>query len=288
MSRLPRYRFEGGTALVTGAANGIGAALAAGLAARGSQLELVDRDEEGLASVAGALRAGHPRLVVRTRTADLRDRAGTAETLERVIFENARLTLVVNNAGVALAGSFEQQSLEDVDWLLDVNLRATIAVTHQLLPALLAAPGSHLVNLSSIFGIVAPPGQVAYATSKFAVRGFSEALRAELEGRVGVTCVHPGGIATNIARDARRGAGVDPTRSALEARAFAGLLSIPPARAATVILRGVERRAPRVLVGATATLPDLVARLAPVRHNVLLAHVTRRAQRGAAGGRSIR
>lgn len=277
MSRLPRYRFEGGTALVTGAASGIGAALAPGLAARGSHLELVDRDEEGLAAVADALRSAHPGIDVMARTVDLRDRAATAETLERVVAENARLTLVVNNAGVALAGRFEEQSLEDVDWLLDVNLRATVAVTHQLLPALLAAPGSHLVNLSSVFGLVAPPGQVAYATSKFAVRGFSDALGAELDGRVGVTCVHPGGIATAIARSARTGAGTDPARAAREAAAFERFLSIPPQQAAAAILRGVERRSTRVLIGATATLPDLAARLAPAGHRTLLTRLARRA-----------
>ncbi len=287
MSRLPRYRFEGGTALVTGAASGIGAALAAGLAARGSHLELLDRDEEGLAAVADTLRSVHPGVRVVARAVDLRDRAATAETLQPLLAGSPRPSLVVNNAGVALAGRFEEQSLEDVDWLLDVNLRATVAVAHHLLPALLAAPGSHLVNLSSVFGLVAPPGQVAYATSKFAVRGFSDALGAELAGRVGLTCVHPGGVATAIARGARIGAGTDPAAAAREAASFERFLSIPPERAAAAILRGVERRSARVLVGAAATLPDLAARLAPTGHRALLERLTRHAG-GVTGERSSR
>ncbi len=279
MTRLQRYRFEGGSAVLTGAASGIGAALAAGLAARGSHLELLDRDAGGLDAVVGALSAAHPGLEVRGHVVDLRDRVGTADVLEHVVAGSPRPTLVVNNAGVALSGRLEEQTLEDVDWLLDVNLRATIAVTHQLLPVLLASPGSHLVNVSSVFGLVAPAGQVAYATSKFAVRGFSEALRGELAGRVGVTSVHPGGIATNIARDARTGAGVDAERAARGAAVFQRSLTIPADVAATAILRGVERRASRVLVGVSATLPDIAARVAPTRYHALLGLLTRRARR---------
>lgn len=276
-----RYRFDGGTAVVTGAASGIGAALAAGLAQRGSHLALVDRDGDALAGVVAALGRAHPQVHVRPYVVDLRDAPATDDALGAVLADHGEqpITLVVNNAGVALGGLFEELSLEDVRWLLDVNLHATIAVTHRLLPTLLATPGSHLANLSSVFGIIAPPGQSAYSTSKFAVRGFTEALRAELAGRVGVTCVHPGGIATNIARDARAGAHVPPARAGAEAAAFQRLLSIPAADAAAAILRGVERRRARVLIGTSAVVPDVLARLSPSHHQGLVTLVTRRGLR---------
>ena len=284
-----RYRFDAGTAVLTGAASGIGSALADGLARRGSALVLLDREQAGLAATAARVRAAHPGLPVSTHRVDLVDRAATLAVLDQVLADHpapggaagraggARpVTAVLNVAGVALGGRLVDVSLDDVDWVLDVNLRATIAVTHHLLPTLLASPGSHLVNTSSVFGLVAPPGQVAYATSKFAVRGFTEALRAELAGRVGVTCVHPGGIATNIARDARPGAGLDPERARAAAASFQRLLSIPAERAAAAVLDGMERRRARVLVGTSAVVPDLVARLAPSHHHRLVGLALRR------------
>lgn len=287
-----RYRFDAGTAVLTGAASGIGSALADGLARRGSALVLLDRDEAGLAVTAERVRAAHPGLPVATHPVDLADRAATLAVLDEVLADHptpeaavpggpAPITAVLNVAGVALGGRLADVSLDDVDWVLDVNLRATITLTHHLLPALLASPGSHLVNTSSVFGLIAPPGQVAYATSKFAVRGFTEALRAELAGRVGVTCVHPGGVDTNIARRARAGAGLDPATAAAAQRGFQRLLTIPPERAAAAILAGVERRRARVLVGASAVVPDALARLSPSHHHRLVALALSRRPRGA-------
>ena len=290
-----RYRFDAGTAVLTGAASGIGSALADGLARRGSALVLVDRDEAGLAATAARVRAAHPGLPVSTHRVDLADRAATIAVLDAVLADHPAaggaasgeprpITAVLNVAGVALGGRFTEVSLEDVDWLLDVNLRATLTVTHHLLPALLASPGSHLVNTSSVFGIIAPAGQVAYATSKFAVRGFTEALRAELDGRVGVTCVHPGGVNTNIARRARAGANLDPAKASAAQQGFQRLLTITPERAAAEILRGMERRRPRVLVGASAVVPDALARLSPSHYHRLVTLVLSRGSRGAREG----
>lgn len=257
------YRFDGGAAVVTGAGSGIGAALAAGLAERGSDLVLVDRTAERLARVAGRLRAEHRERVIETVLADLAD----VPAVRRLGVELGRrfpgTTLLVNNAGVALLGRFDQVTLDEFDRVLDVNLRAGVALTHGLLPVLRRNRGSHLVNVSSIFGIVAPAGQAAYAASKSAVRGFSQVLQAELHPDVGVTCVHPGGVATRIAEDAVRGAGVPERAAGAERRLARRLLTIPPERAAQAILRGVERRRSRVLIGASAVLPDLAARLAP-------------------------
>src|SRR5689334_584423 len=187
---MRRYAFAGGTAVVTGAASGIGAALAAGLAARGSHLVLLDRDADGLAAVAAAALAAGVR--VAEHVADLADPAAAVAAGAAIASAHPETTLLVNNAGVALAGRFDQVDAEQFDAVIAVNFRAVVTMTRALLPVLTANPGSHLVALSSIFGIIAPPGQTAYCASKFAVRGFLESLRGELAPMsVGVTCVHP-------------------------------------------------------------------------------------------------
>jgi len=161
---MARYQFAGGTAVVTGAASGIGEAVARGLARRGSDLVLLDRDAQRLADVAKSI----VDVSVETHIVDLADAEATTAVARDVLAAHPRIRLLVNNAGVALAGRFDQVTLEDFFWLLAVNFGATVRLTHLLLPALKAEPGSHLVNVSSVFGIVAPPGQVAYASSKFA------------------------------------------------------------------------------------------------------------------------
>ncbi|MFI6225792.1 SDR family NAD(P)-dependent oxidoreductase [Micromonospora echinospora] len=269
--------FADGTAVVTGAAGGIGAALAHGLARRGSHLVLLDRDGDRLTEVAAAVRAAHPTLRVDTHVVDLADAGATARVAETVRAAYPGIRLLVNNAGVALGGRFDEVTLEEFAWVIDINFRAVVQLTHTLLPALKAEPGSHLVNISSLFGLIAPPGQAAYSASKFAVRGFTEALRHELApDGVGVTCVHPGGIRTRIAASARVGSGVDPEEYEAGRRRFEKLLTIDPARAAEVILDGVRRRRGRVLIGWSATLPDLMARLLPASYGRLLALGDRR------------
>ncbi|GLY22927.1 SDR family oxidoreductase [Micromonospora sp. NBRC 101691] len=269
--------FADGTAVVTGAAGGIGAALAHGLARRGSHLVLLDRDGDRLAEVAATVRAAHPALRVDTHVVDLADAGATARVAGTVRATCPEIRLLVNNAGVALGGRFDEVTLEEFSWVIDINFRAVVQLTHTLLPALKAEPGSHLVNISSLFGLIAPPGQAAYSASKFAVRGFTEALRHELApDGVGVTCVHPGGIRTRIAASARVGSGVDPEEYEAGRRRFEKLLTIDPARAAEVILDGVRRRRGRVLIGWSATLPDLMARLLPASYGRLIALGNRR------------
>jgi short-subunit dehydrogenase len=137
--------------------------------------------------------------------------------------------------------------------------------------------GAHLVNISSLYGLISPPGQSAYSASKFALRGFSQVLRAELADRgIGVTTVHPGGIATRIAADARLGSGVDREVYAVGLKEFSRLLTYPPERAAADILRAVERRKARLLIAASAKVPDVVARLFPVGHMTALARLLAR------------
>ncbi|TQM79199.1 short-subunit dehydrogenase [Saccharothrix saharensis] len=267
MSQLARFRFAGGTAVVTGAASGIGEQLAYGLARRGCGVVLVDRDGERLAAVAGRVR-GVP---VRTYVADLAEVGGLGELVARVVAENPGITLLVNNAGVALGGTFDQVNAEEFDWVMDVNFRAPVALTRLFLPTLLAAPGGHVVNVSSLFGLIGPPGQTAYSASKFALRGFSESLRHELVDRgVGVTCVHPGGVRTRIAETARVGSGVDEVEAAQGKESFAKLLTYPADKAAERILAGVEKRKGRVLIAWTAVVPDILARLFPTSYLAVL------------------
>lgn len=258
------YVFAGGTAVVTGAASGIGEQLAHRLAGRGSALVLLDKDAGRLAAVADAVRARHPGLPVDTTVVDLADDAAAQRAGADVAANHPETTLLINNAGVALGGRFDQVTPEEFDWVLAVNFRAVVRLTHALLPTLKAHPGAHLVNVSSIFGIVAPPGQAAYAASKFAVRGFTEAVRHELAADgVGVTVVHPGGIRTRIAENARVGSGVPAAEFEEGRERFAKLLRIPPEKAAAQILDAVERRRPRLLIGMSAKLPDVLVRLAP-------------------------
>jgi len=272
------YDFAGGTAVVTGAAGGIGEQLAYGLARRGSALVLVDIDAERLELVAKTSRTLTARPVA-TYVVDLADDDAAHAVAARIALEHPETSLLINNAGVALGGSFEQATEEEFDWLLAINLRAVVTVTRALLPALRANPGAHLVNISSLFGLIAPAGQVAYSTSKFAVRGFTEGLRAELAGTVGVTVVHPGGIRTGIATNSRVAAAV-PTAQALEGRrTFAKLLTYPPEKAAEQIITAIEKRRPRLLIALSARIPDVLARLTPGHYSAVLSAFMRRTAR---------
>jgi short-subunit dehydrogenase len=283
---MRRHVFAGGTAAVTGAASGIGEALAVALAARGSSLVLLDRDADRLAALAARLRADHPAATVDTVVVDLADAEATQRAAEQLAAAHPDLTLLVNNAGVALGGRFDQVTLEEFEWVQAINLRAVVRLTHGLLPVLKANPGAHLVNVSSLFGLIAPAGQTAYATSKYAVRGFTEALRAELVGDdVGVTCVHPGGIRTRIAESARVGSGVPADEGEAGKRQFTRLLTMDPATAADLIVRAVERRRPRLLIGGSAVVLDGVARLFPGSYGRIVAAATSAGAALAARGR---
>ena len=256
---MQTFAFADRTSLVTGAASGIGAALTLELAARGCALALVDRDAAGLDEVA-ALAKERGATDVSTYVVDLGDGGDRLDLAAAVQARHGGVDLLVNNAGVALAGDFEQVGLADFNWVLAVNLHAVVAVTKAFLPSLLARPGAHLVNISSLFGLVAPAGQAAYATSKYAVRGFTEALRHELTGRVGVTVVHPGGVATNIAKNARVSSGGDVERMKAWAEAE---LTLPPEKAAQLIVAAVRARKPRLVITKEARIGDLLARITP-------------------------
>lgn len=270
-SSMDNYVFDGGTAVVTGAASGIGEALVHALAARNSDVLLVDRDAERLSAVAAGVRASNRAVDVRTRVADLSDAVATSHCAHALLSECPRITLLVNNAGVGLAGRFDEVTVEEFEWVMNINFRAPVILAHGLLPALKAQRGSHLVNISSILGLIAVAGQTAYCSSKFALRGLSDALRLELAPHgVGVTSVHPAGVRTRIVESARVGSGVSQAEAEAIRSRFARALTIDPSAAARTILDGVERRRPRVLVGREATWADVVARVAPNSSGLLL------------------
>jgi short-subunit dehydrogenase len=283
MTRLPEYRFAGRTAVLTGAASGIGEQVAYGLAHRGSDLVLVDVDENRLKPVAERIRTSHPAIAVQTVVADLADRAAVEALAAQVLAEHPAIGLLVNNAGIALGGRFDQVSIDQFEQVMNVNFRAPMLLTHALLPALTATPGGHLVNVSSLFGLIAPPGQSAYCASKFALRGLSESLRGELiDNGVGVTTVHPGGIRTRIAESALIGSRVPEEEIEPNKKLFAALLSYPPEKAAEQILRAVAKRKARLLIASSAKAPDLLARLLPVGHaRIVRAATVAASSRGA-------
>ena len=257
--------FKGRTAVITGAGSGIGAALAAALAARGANLALADINEARLQEVADALKSNE--IKVTTHKVDVADKDQIAAFAEAVEHEHGAVHGLFNNAGVALGGTFDRVKDDDFEWLMNINFYGVVRMTRAFMPLLKQADMAQLVNVSSIFGIVAPSGQTAYSSAKFAVRGFSNALMHELEGTsIGVTTVHPGGVNTRIAEDAKKPEDMtDAELAAVKKMAKEGLV-MPPPEAAEIILRGVERRLPRVLVGKDAHTLAILERIFPIKY----------------------
>ncbi len=253
------------TAVVTGAAGGMGRALALSLAQRGCHLALSDVNEAGLAET-GELVARHS-VRASCHRLDVGDRDAVAAYPEKVLGEHEGVDLLFNNAGVAVEGTFEQISEANYDWLFNINFYGVVRMTRAFLPVLQKSDDARIVNTSSVWGLLAPPGLTAYGASKFAVRGFSESLRHELAGtNVGVTVVHPGGVATRIAQDARFSAAIGAEERAQMKKSAKRLLTLSPAVAGEAIVKGVEQRRPRVLVGRDARLVSAIARLTPVSY----------------------
>ena len=269
---MTQFPIRGGLAVITGAASGIGAALAANLAARGCDLALADLNLPALEAAAEKARMAGVK--ASAHRLDVADADAVAALPAAVLAEHGRVSIVVNNAGVSLGGRFDQVSDADFEWVVNINFWGVVRMTRAFLPALTQAPAAQLVNISSLFGLIAPPGQTAYAASKFAVRGFTESLRHEVAGSaLGVTAVHPGGVRTNIAGNARRGS---MTNAEVEAatKQWQKLLRLAPENAAEQIASGIARRAKRVLVGRDARQVEIIQRLFPVRYWSVVTRLT--------------
>jgi short-subunit dehydrogenase len=265
---------NGSAAAVTGAAGGIGRALALELAARGCDLALADRDEAGLQQVAAEInREGKRKISV--HRVDVGEPGQIADFAIAASTAHPSLNIVINNAGVALLGNFNEVEQAQMEWLININFWGVVHATRAFLPHLAKQPAAHIVNLSSLFGIIAPPGQTAYCAAKFAVRGFSESLRHELAmtgSPVRLSVVHPGGVATNIVRNSRTGSGVtDNIRRAQSIDRFDAVAKTTPSAAAQRIITGIEKNQPRILIGNDARFMDLLQRFRPATYWAVLA-----------------
>lgn len=259
--------YQGSVAVVTGAASGIGKALALKLATKGCHLALADKDLQGLETLQQQIEALGVECFV--ASLDVSDNQAFIAFAQQVNNKFTRVDMLFNNAGVSLIDSVENQSIEDFHWLMNINFWGVVHGTNAFLPYLKASPSGHIVNISSLFGLLSLPLQSAYNASKYAVRGFTEALKMEMAGsKLSVHCVHPGGIKTNITNNAKVSTNAIP-KSQLIAD-FNKQAKTTPDEAANVILLGIEKNRRRILVGGDAKLLDRIARWFPSSYEKLL------------------
>ena len=276
--------FKNKVAAITGAGSGIGRSLAIALAADGAEVALSDVNEQGLEDTAALVKRSSGGRVT-THKLDVADRKAVQAWADSVVQDHGRVNMIFNNAGVGLGSTIEGVSYDDFEWIMNINFWGVVYGTKSFLPYLRAAGEGHVINVSSVFGLHGAPGNGAYNASKFAVRGFTEALRLELEmsgGGVSCTSVHPGGIKTNIARSSRISENIETflNKDAATARDnFEQTFITTPESAARTILRAVQRNKRRVLIGPDALATDIVVRLFPSLHQHVVMAVARRAQR---------
>ena len=253
-------------AVITGAASGIGQALAVRMAREGiAGVAMSDVNEGGLKETAAMVEALD--VPVSTHVFDVSDLDAVKHFAEEVLARHGRVTHLINNAGVGLIGTFDQLALADFEWLMGINFWGVVYCTKVFLPTLLEQEQAHVVNVSSVFGLIAPSEQSAYCSSKFAVRGFTESLRHELsETRVAVSCVHPGGVKTNIVRNSRIGSDTPSDWKQQGVKFFDKVAKTSSEEAAEIIVRGINEKNPRILIGKDAKAISMFSRLFPKRY----------------------
>lgn len=250
-------------AVITGAGSGIGRALALRFAKENiAGIAISDFNEQGLNETFELVKDLGAN--VSKHFVDVSKLDQVQRFADEVLDKHERATHIINNAGVGVIGSFEQISLEDFEWLMNINFWGVVYGTKVFLPILKQQDSAHIVNISSVFGLVAPPEQTAYCASKFAVRGFTESLRHELEDtNVRVSCVHPGGIKTNIARNSRLGEKTPEDYKTQGVKFFDKIALTSPETAADVIVKGIKSKNLRILIGKDAHAINYVSRLFP-------------------------
>lgn len=257
-------------AAITGAGSGIGRATAILMASKGCHLALSDVNEAGLAETAATARQHGVK--VTTTKVDVASREAMYAWADEVVRDHGLVNIIFNNAGVALGATVEDMDYTDFEWLMGVNFWGVVYGTKAFLPHIKTAGEGAIINVSSVFGLIAVPTQSAYNAAKFAVKGFTEALREELEiegANVGVTCVHPGGIKTNIARNAR----ITETKGMVDAKStrdFEKAFITTPEKAAEAVVGAIMKNSRRLLIGPDAVAIDLMQRILPTQYQRIL------------------
>ena len=277
--------FHDKVAAITGAASGIGRALALELARRGCHLALSDVNETGLAETVKLAQAAGP-VQITSQRLDVSSRVDVEAWALSVVSDHGKVNMIFNNAGVAHGSTIEATTYEDFEWIMGINFWGVVYGTKAFLPHLRASGEGHIVNVSSVFGIISVPTQGTYTATKFAVRGFTEALRQELDlqkSPVSCTSVHPGGIKTNIAKAARfdkSAASITGADADASKQEFEKLFMTTPDKAAAVILRAVARKSRRVLIGPDAYVIDAMQRVLPTGYQGIVSRLAGRRKKG--------
>ncbi len=260
---------KGKLAIVTGAASGIGRGTALELAKRGARLAISDLDRAGLAETAKRIEAiGAP---VTTYLLDVADRDAVYAFAQEIETTHGGADIVINNAGVAPIARVDELSYEDFEWVMNIDFWGMVYGTKAFLPQLQKKGAGHIVNVSSLFGLIAVPSQAAYNSAKFAIRGFTEALRHEMmKTDIRVSCVHPGGIKTNIVRNARFLQSTQATAREEAVSGFDKLAMTTPEKAGLTIVNGIAKNKDRILIGVDAKIIDLLQRLLPVSYGKIM------------------